>query len=47
MRSIGSTFSPTASEQSYFGPTIVGKEFDGLFFIDAATRARPNPSVVK
>ena len=44
MRSIGSGYSP-AREQATFGPTTVGKEYDGLFFIDATTRARPNPSV--
>jgi erythromycin esterase len=44
MRSIGSGYSPSA-ERATFGPTTVGKEYDGLFFIDATTRARPNPSV--
>lgn len=47
MRSIGSTYFPSAPEQNVFGLTVVGKEFDGLFFIDSTTRARPNPSVKK
>lgn len=47
MRSIGSTYYPGAPERNAFGPTILAKEFDGLFFIDATTRARPNPSVKK
>lgn len=44
MRSVGSMYAP-AAEGSSFAPTTIGKEYDGLFFIDAATRARPNPSV--
>lgn len=44
MRSIGSGYTPDF-EQNYFVPTILGKEFDGLFFIDTTTRARPNSSV--
>jgi erythromycin esterase len=44
MRSIGSGYDP-GFEARYFQPTIPGQEFDGLFFIDATTRARPNPSV--
>jgi len=44
MRSIGAVYSP-ATEQTTFGQTIVSKDYDGLFFIDATTRARPNPSV--
>jgi erythromycin esterase len=44
MRSIGSGYAPDFEERS-FAPTIIGKEFDGLFFIDTTTRARPNPSV--
>jgi erythromycin esterase len=47
MRSIGSTYYPGSPEQSIFGQTVVGKEFDGIFFIDSTTRARPNPSVKK
>lgn len=47
MRSIGSTYYPGSPEQNIFGLTVVGKEFDGLFFIDSTTRARPNPSVKK
>jgi erythromycin esterase len=44
MRSVGSMYAPSW-EQNSFAPTTVGKEFDGLFFIDVTTRARPNPSV--
>jgi erythromycin esterase len=43
-RSIGSGYAPDF-EQRVFASTIIGKEFDGLFFIDTTTRARPNPSV--
>jgi len=44
MRGIGAMYAP-GMEQSSFAPTTLGKEFDGLFFIDATMRARPNPSV--
>jgi hypothetical protein len=44
MRSIGSGYSPIM-ERASFAPTVVGKEYDWLFFIDATNRARPNPSV--
>ena len=44
MRSIGSMYAP-GSEQNYLSPITLGKEFDGLFFVDTANRARPNPSV--
>jgi erythromycin esterase len=44
MRSVGSMYAPSW-EQGSFAPTTIGKEFDGLFFIEATTRARPNPSV--
>jgi erythromycin esterase len=44
MRSIGSIYA-AGSEQSSFSPVTIGKEFDGLFFIDTTSRARPNPSV--
>jgi erythromycin esterase len=44
MRSIGAIYYP-GIERSSFSPTTIGDEFDGLFFIDATTRARPNPSV--
>jgi erythromycin esterase len=47
MRSIGSMYYPGTPEQNVFAPTVPGKEFDGLFFIDSTTRARPNPSVKK
>lgn len=42
MRSIGAMY---AAEQNYFLPITVGREFDGLFFVDTANRARPNASV--
>ena len=41
MRSIGSQFSSGADDQ-FFGPVTPGKSFDGFFFIDKTTRARPN-----
>jgi erythromycin esterase len=41
MRSIGSIYAPGA-EQNYFSSISVSKEFDGLFFIETTTRARPN-----
>lgn len=44
MRSIGSVYAPSLERSSFLLKTV-GKEFDGLFFIDATTRARPNPSV--
>jgi erythromycin esterase len=44
MRSIGSVYAPS-SENSSFGATNLSRDFDGLFFIETATRARPNPSV--
>jgi erythromycin esterase len=44
MRSIGSGYAPSF-ETGAFSPTILGKEFDGLFFIETTARARPNPSV--
>jgi erythromycin esterase len=47
MRSIGAVFVPAAPEQNIFGPAVVGKEFDGLFFIDTTARARPNPPLKK
>jgi erythromycin esterase len=45
MRTIGSVFDPNSDERNYFGPLVVDKEFDGLFFIKETTRARPNPTV--
>ena len=44
MRSVGSMYA-AGGEQSSFSPITIGKEFDGLFFIDTTSRARPNPSV--
>ncbi len=44
MRSIGSGFGPGGDERPGSATTI-SKDFDGLFFIDTTTRARPNPSV--
>jgi len=44
MRSVGSMYA-AGSEQSSFSPITIGKEFDGLFFVDTTSRARPNPSV--
>jgi erythromycin esterase len=42
MRSIGAMYAPGTQ---YFLPITLGREFDGLFFVDTANRARPNPSV--
>lgn len=44
MRGVGSIYSP-ADEPYFFGPALIGKQYDGLLFIDTTTRARPNPSV--
>jgi erythromycin esterase len=44
MRSVGSIYG-SGSESSSFGPIVISRNYDGLFFIDTTTRARPNPSV--
>jgi erythromycin esterase len=44
MRSVGAIYAP-GPDQSYFLPHTLDKEFDGLFFLDTTTRARPNSSV--
>jgi erythromycin esterase len=44
MRSVGSMYA-AGVERSYYSAVTLTKEFDGLFFIDTANRARPNPSV--
>jgi len=44
MRSVGSMYA-AAFEPNSFSPITLGREFDGLFFVDTANRARPNPSV--
>ena len=44
MRSVGSMYA-AGFEQNSFSPITLGREFDGLFFVDTANRARPNPSV--
>lgn len=44
MRAVGSMYGP-GLEQASFGHVNLGTDFDGLFFIDAGTHARPNPSV--
>jgi erythromycin esterase len=44
MRSIGSMYGPILEADS-FTLTTISKQFDGLFFIESTTRARPNPSV--
>jgi erythromycin esterase len=44
LRAVGSMYAPSL-EPNTFGHVNLGKDFDGLFFIDTATRARPNPSV--
>ncbi|HVE55339.1 MAG TPA: erythromycin esterase family protein [Pyrinomonadaceae bacterium] len=43
-RSVGSGYTPSFEATPYPLKTL-NKEFDGLFFIDTTTRARPNPSV--
>jgi erythromycin esterase len=44
MRLVGSTYA-AGLEQRVFFPVALGGEFDGLFFVDTTSRARPNPSV--
>jgi len=44
MRSVGSGFSMKWSEQQYMQPLVLKDNFDGMFFIDQTTRARPNPT---
>jgi erythromycin esterase len=44
MRAVGAIYAPGFERRS-FVPTTIANEFDGLFFVDATTRARPNPSV--
>jgi len=44
MRSVGAVYA-LSFEPNSFSPITISKEFDGLFFIDTTTRARPNPSV--
>ena len=44
MRYIGGSFA-AHQEGKRFNPTVVGKDFDGLFFIDTTKRARPRQSV--
>ena len=43
MRSIGSGFSPTAPSRSE-SPTVLADWYDGLFYTDQTTPARPNPT---
>ncbi len=45
MRVIGGIYDPSF-EGTSFQPVIISKDYDGLFFIDTTTRARPNPSVL-
>lgn len=40
----GSFYAPDKAG-NFFDYPIFGKEYDGMFFIDTTTRARPNPSV--
>lgn len=44
LRAVGSMYAPSL-EPNTFGHVNLGTEFDGLFFIDTTTRARPNSSV--
>jgi erythromycin esterase len=44
MRSIGSVFS-AASDPNSVAPTNLRKSFDGIFFVNTTTRARPNAGV--
>ena len=43
MRSIGSGFSPKAPSR-FESPTVLADWYDGLFYIDQTTPARPNPT---
>jgi erythromycin esterase len=45
MRFIG-TFFEANGESARMAPTTVGKQYDGLFYIETTTRAHPNKSVV-
>jgi len=45
MRQIGSFFEVNG-EKARMLPTIVGEEYDGLFFIQTTTRAHPNKGVI-
>jgi erythromycin esterase len=44
MRSIGSIYAPEG-DAGYYSPIVPRQEFDGLFFINRTTRARPNPGI--
>jgi erythromycin esterase len=44
MRSVGSVYAP-GLERNFFSPVRIDREFDGLFFVETTSRARPNPSV--
>lgn len=44
MRLIGSGFAPGFDAQNY-APVVPRQEYDGLFFINKTTRARPNPGI--
>lgn len=44
MRAIGSGFAPEG-EAGYYTPIVPRQEYDGLFFIEHTTRARPNPGI--
>ena len=44
MRMIGSIYAPSG-ERTSFAPTTIDRQYDGLFFVSATARARPNPSV--
>jgi erythromycin esterase len=44
MRAVGAIFAP-GNESAYYSPETLQGTYDGIFFIDATTRARPNPSV--
>ena len=43
MRAIGSGFSPKAPDR-FDSPTVLLEWYDGLFYIDRTTPARPNPT---
>jgi erythromycin esterase len=44
MRSIGSIYAPEGVA-GYYSPIVPRQEFDGLFYIDKTTRARPNSGI--
>lgn len=44
MYSVGAIYSDSMPAEQYMAPTVLGKAFDGLIFIEQTTRAQPNPT---